>query len=400
MKLRTKTLLIICIAFCVLVIILSETLNFIVSSGYSEIENQSVIKNVERVLNQFSVEFNNLQSVSYDWSNWDDTYDFMNDTNSAFIDSNLNYPSFSSIRVNFMLFYNNSDQLMYSKVFDFNRKDETNLPPSFYAYVEKNKNTLLNHQISTFQQSGFIHCDENEMSYIICANSIVHSNSEGPTHGTLIVGRFLDETKIKSLENTTQLDIELLSVANQSVYKTKQAATRINGAPVFIEATNSTFITGYVMMNDIMGLPSFIIAVGSSRPIFNQGTILVQNLILSLFIIFIVFIALIIIVLDRFVTSRLTNLSKSVSDIAHSRDLSTKLQTKGNDEIAILGNEIDAMLTSLHKAWTMKSFAETSLEKKIDELERFKTITIDREMKMIELKKQLAEYKSLTGEKR
>jgi hypothetical protein len=35
----------------------------------------------------------------------------------------------------------------------------------------------------------------------------------------------------------------------------------------------------------------------------------------------------------------------------------------------------------------MKDSAEFSLKKKIDELERFKTITVDREIKMIELKK-------------
>ena len=47
----------------------------------------------------------------------------------------------------------------------------------------------------------------------------------------------------------------------------------------------------------------------------------------------------------------------------------------------------------------MKDSAETSLQKKIEELERFKTITIDREIKMIELKKQLNELKMKSGEK-
>ncbi len=251
-----------------------------------------------------------------------------------------------------------------------------------------------------FQRSGFIYCDENEMPYIICTSSIVHSNGTGPFRGMLIIGRFLDDEKVNSLENTTQLNIELQATTAGPTPGARQEFAVINGAPVSIQATNSTFITGTITMNDIMGLPIFTVAVGSSRSIYNQGTAVIQNLLISLFVIFIVFIALIAIVLDRFVTSRLTNLSHSVSDIARSRDLSTKLQTKGNDEIAILGNKIDAMLTSLHKAWTMKSLADESLEKKIEELERFKTITIDREMKMIELKKQLAEYKTQAGEKR
>jgi hypothetical protein len=45
----------------------------------------------------------------------------------------------------------------------------------------------------------------------------------------------------------------------------------------------------------------------------------------------------------------------------------------------------------------MKDTAEVSLQKKIDELERFKAVTIDREIKMIELKKQLDELKARSG---
>jgi sensor domain CHASE-containing protein len=400
MKLRTKTLLIICVTFCVLVIILSETLNFIVSSSYSEIETQSVLKNVERVMNQFSLEYSNLQSVAFDWSNWDDTYTFMNDTNLDYIDANLNYPSLSYIKINFMLFYNNSDRLVYSKVYDFEKNTETTLPSSLYAYIENNKKSLLNNQSSSFHRSGIILCNENETPFIVCASSIVHSNGEGPVHGTLIAGRFLDKNHINSIANTTQLTISIHSLIDHSSLGSRQIVTSIKGTPVYIQAMNSTYITGNITMNDIVGTPVLTVAVGSGRPIYNQGILLIQNLILSLLIISIVFIVLIIIILDRFVTSRLTYLSNSVSDITRSRDLSRKIQTKGNDEIANLGNKIDTMLTSLHKAWTMKDFAEMSLEKKIDELERFKSITIDREMKMIELKKQLTEYKAQLGEKK
>jgi signal transduction histidine kinase len=174
----------------------------------------------------------------------------------------------------------------------------------------------------------------------------------------------------------------------------------LEGTPVYIQPVNATYIAGYITLDDIVGHPIFTLEVGSSRYVFNQGAAMIQNLILSLIIIMMVFIVLIIIILDRFVTSRLMDLSKSVSDIKSSRDLTKQLQTKGNDEIAALGKKIDDMLTSLHKAWTMKDVAESTLNKKIDELERFKSITIDREMKMIELKKQLAAYKDSPGEKK
>jgi signal transduction histidine kinase len=111
-----------------------------------------------------------------------------------------------------------------------------------------------------------------------------------------------------------------------------------------------------------------------------------------------VLIVIVAILLDRFVTSRLTYLTKSVNDVKNYEDISKHRQVKGNDEIAMLEKNINDMLTSLQKTWAMKDSAEFSLQKKIDELERFKTITVDREIKMIELKKQLDELRAKAGE--
>lgn len=381
-------------------IVLSETLDLIVSSGYTDIENQIVSKNVERVLSQFNQEYSNLQSEAFDWAVWNDTYTFVNDRNENYIQMNLQYEIFYNIRTNFMLFYNNNDSLVFSKAFDFVEGNETHLSPLLFTYIDENKKSLLNHQDLTFNRSGIILFSENETPCIVSISPIVHSNGEGPIQGTLIVGRFLDEERLQSIENITQLAINIYPYTSHPPSSPQQGSLLVQGKPVYIQPVNSTYIAGYTIIDDIVGRPVFTLEVVSNRYISNQGAGLIQNVVLSLFIIMIVFIVLIIIILDRFVTSRLTYLSKSVSDIKSSGDLSKKLQTKGNDEIAILGKKIDTMLTSLHKAWTMKDVAEMSLEKKIDELERFKSITIDREMKMMELKKQLAEFKANTGEKK
>jgi signal transduction histidine kinase len=127
--------------------------------------------------------------------------------------------------------------------------------------------------------------------------------------------------------------------------------------------------------------------VCSSDLIYNQGLNVIQNLILSLIFTVIVLLVIVVILIDRFVTSRLTYLTRSVNEVKKYEDLSKHIQVIGTDEIAILGKNINGMLTSLQKTWAMKDSAEFSLKKKIDELERFKTITVDREIKMIELKK-------------
>ena len=400
MKLRTKTLLIFCAASIILSIVLSVTLDNIVSSGYIDIEKQNVAKNVERTLNQLHQESSDLQSVASDWATWDDTYAFINDTNQEYIQGNLLYDSFYQIKVNFMLFYNNADELVFSKVFDFQQENETQLPNNLYRYINENKNSLLIHPNLEYGQTGIVLYDENETPLLMSIAPILHSNSEGPIQGTFIVGRNFDNERVSFIQNMTQLTVKVLPLSSQFSPGFQEAFSYIDGKPLYIRPINATYIAGYTTVSDILGHPVFTLEVGSNRYVYNQGVLLIQNLMLSLLIILIVFIALIFFIIDRFVTSRLSYLTKSIDEVKGSKDFIKKFQMSGNDEIATLEKKIDSMLASLHEAWTLKDLSESDLKKKVDELERFKRVTVDREIKMIELKKQLHELQGVRGETR
>ena len=119
MKLRTKSIIVICTGFSIFCIILSLILNQVITANYLDLETKSVSENVRRIINQLSQEYTNLESVAADWAMWDDTYIFMKDKNEIYIEDNLNYESLESLDINFMLFYDNSGSLVYSKVYDF-----------------------------------------------------------------------------------------------------------------------------------------------------------------------------------------------------------------------------------------------------------------------------------------
>jgi sensor domain CHASE-containing protein len=387
MKLRTKSIIVICVGFSILCLVLSVTLNAIIISNYSELESKTVSEHVGRVLNQFNQEYYNLEAVASDWSVWDDTYFFVEDKNETYINNNLLYEIFQDIGINFMLFYNNSDALVFSRTYDFQVKNETMLPASLYTYISNNKGSLLTHQSLESSQTGIIYYDTKETPLLISITPILHSNRDGPIHGSLIMGRFLDDTKVESFGNITHVTVVLHSLSSKISNDFENASSSIEGKPIFIQPINSTYIAGYVLIDDVFGKTVFIMEVGSNRDIYNQGLNVIQNIIISLILTVVVLIVIVVILLDRFVTSRLTYLTKSVNDVKNYEDLSKHIQVKGNDEIAVLEKNINNMLTSLQKTWAMKDSAEFSLKKKIDELERFKTITVDREIKMIELKK-------------
>ena len=187
MKLRTKSIIVICMGFSILCLVLSITLNAIIIRNYSELESKTVSEHVGRVLNQFNQENSNLMSVATDWSVWDDTYFFVEDKNETYINNNLFYEIFRDIGINFMLFYNNSDALVFSRAYDFQVKNETILPASLYTYISNNKESLLTHQSLESSQTGIINYDTKETPLIISVTPIIHSNRDGPIHGSLIM---------------------------------------------------------------------------------------------------------------------------------------------------------------------------------------------------------------------
>lgn len=399
MRLRTKTLLVISAVCSIFFIVMTSLLHIIVMGSYSTLEENMVSDHITRVLNQFQQELYTITQMSYDWSTWDDTYTFVEDKNDEYIQANLQYESFKDININFMFFYNQSNGLVFSKVFDFSQEKEIYFPDSLYSFINE-KNEIFLHQTNySNNYQGVLFYNETEEPLLISITPIVHSNKEGPIHGKLITGRFLNQERIDYLKEITQLSININPLSNDTSLLSPSQITSLLENRFFIQPINTTYIVGYTVIDDIFGNPILLLQVGSARDIYNQGLAVLQNLFIFLFITTFFLVITTIFILDKFVTSRLTVFSKSLGEIQDYQDLSKHIDITGDDEVSTLGKNINIMLTSIQKLWSMKDSAETSLQKKIEELERFKTITIDREIKMIELKKQLNELKMKSGEK-
>ncbi len=403
MKLRTKSIMVVSAGFSFFCLVLSLILNNVITASYLDLEAKTVCGNVERVLNQFDQEKISLDAVAADWAMWDDTYFFVKDKNEIYIQDNLNYGSFETININFMLFFDNSGVLVYSKAYDFQEKNEIILPASLYSYISDNKVDLLNHYPTQYSiesnSAGVLLYDTKETPLFLSVNAILNSNRDAPIHGSLVLGRFLDSNKVKSFEDITQLTIIFHPLSSQIPIDYEQTPVYIKGLPIYIQPINSTYVAGFFEVNDILGNPVFLLEIGSNRDFYNQGLLMIQNLIISLIFTMVILIITVIYILDRFVISRLAYLTKSVNDIRSYEDLSKHLKIEGNDEISMLEKNINNMMTSLQKTWVMKDSAELTLQKKIEELQRFKEITVDREIKMIELKKENKTLKDMITDK-
>lgn len=227
MTLRKKTLLIIGITLVALIVVLYALLSSILLSGFARVEEDDTTANTRRVIAALNDDANKLNLTAQDWSDWDDTYRFVEDGNPAYIQSNLTDPTFSKLKLNLMVVVNSSGQIVFGTEFDLATGKKTALPESFKQAL-KSDSPLLKHQSEQNSLAGLLLLPEHAL--VISARPILNSQGEGPIHGTFIMGHFLDAETIKQFADRTQTTIKAYRYSD-SAFPADFAAIRPNLSP-------------------------------------------------------------------------------------------------------------------------------------------------------------------------
>ena len=155
MKIARKIFLIMILMGIIMFPLFTFVISTIVEENFSELEEQSVMININRVFNAYSNEINDITSTTNDWALWKETNDFVNQTYPEFIVNNLISQNFLNLRINFMIFYNVSDSLYYSKVVELTSGKSIALSDIFLKLISA-RIALLNHSSPTDGISGLL----------------------------------------------------------------------------------------------------------------------------------------------------------------------------------------------------------------------------------------------------
>ncbi|MFB3895537.1 MAG: CHASE4 domain-containing protein [bacterium] len=343
MSLRVKTLLVTSIALLCLIVILYITTRIIIINSFTKLEQQQTQREVERFLNIISNEIVNLDAKAYDWSNWDDTYAFVQHPNQTYIKSNLVDETFTGTKINLMLFFNSSDRLITGKVFDLQNKKEIPIPQSIMKHFQGDSN-LLQASKNNGKIVGILMLPEGPM--LICSRDILTSADKGPRCGTFVMGRYLDAAEITRLAQTIQLSVTVLPVNNAQGSPDFQIAKvpLIEKNPIFIQPADKKMIYGYGLLRDINKEPALIFRIDLPREIYHRGLESIFIYIFSLIGIGIVFGIITLFLLEKLTLSPVAQLSNTVSSIRASNDLSLRVSPTGKDELGRLAQEFNQML--------------------------------------------------------
>lgn len=348
LSLRIKNLFVIFVVLAMAVIVSYIISDTVLLGGYVKLEEKETLESVARLNDALSGELFNLQRITSDWAAWDDTYNFIEDSNSRYLETNLVVSTYTSLNLNLMVFLNSNGKIVYGQGFDLENMKFTGLPDGFSRYL-KPGSALLEHKNTSSAVRGILLLPEGPL--LVVSQPIITSEKEGPIRGTLVVGRYLDAVEIKRLADLTHLSLTLQVYGEHSSSDFNTAYSLLSvDKPALVRPLNQESIAGYSLLRDIYGKPILILRVIMSRDIFAQGKLSQKYFVTTILITGLVLLFLCFLLSEKMILSRLTKLIQHVITIGQTKNFSSRVPITGGDELSTLAGEINIMLIGLEQS--------------------------------------------------
>ncbi|HBP51398.1 TPA: hypothetical protein DD455_03650 [Candidatus Shapirobacteria bacterium] len=346
MSLRSKTNLILGIAILIIFSITAIYSYTTLLPGYYELEKKSSQDKIQQVIKAFDREISFLGTKLTDWSNWDDTYNFIEDSNQAYIDSNLLDDSLNNLRINYMFFFNQNNQLVYQKGYDYHRQQPITDFTDWQPHLTPD-NILTNTQPgNTNAKSGFLVVSGKPA--IFFSNPILDSSGSENSRGTIVFVKILAEADVAQISQTVGMEMSFHALSNLPHPRDLQVSQEMinNGDIVKIDNMDNQTAVGYSLFNDFYTKPSLLLHLDLDRQISQQGSVTIKSLLSFLAIGYLLILLFSIILLYQFVINKILYFKYSINNIVKTKDFSKRLLIKGSDEVAQIGININTLLTS------------------------------------------------------
>ena len=365
MTLRKKTLIIISITFLGLITTLYFIAQNFLFDNLLKIEANNTHQNVNRVLGALSSELSFMEATTGDWAAWDDTYAFIDNANEEYMESNLVDSTFTGLNINLILYTDTTGETVFGKAVDLLTEEEVPIPPGLLEHLASN-DLLLFHPDTESSITGLIITPEGPL--LVASRPILTSEDEGPIRGTLMMGRYLDTSKIEQLAEETRLSIAVRLFTDPQMPSDFRVAqiSLSDESPVYIQPLDEQSVAGYVLLKDIYGEAGLVLRVDIPRDIYAQGQTSFTYLTVSLIVIGLVLSAVTILILEGQVLSKLSFLNRSISNISTSGNLSERIAMSGKDELSDLSDTINSMLTVLQQSHNYLQESEEKLQLTFD----------------------------------
>jgi len=368
LKITSKIALLIITVAVVIIIIGNWIFGISFKSYLIQQENEQIKTNVQNISSNLHATQMKYETLAKDWGYWDETYSFINNNNPEYVKLNLSNDSLSNIKTNLMVFYNKENSIIYKIYFDLEKSVLIPFPEGLVSEIEKVKNAnQKDDKTSIIESEG--------KYYIISTSKTTDSLKEKPSNGMLIVGRLIDVSMVKELENIANGKIMFLSkdaIFNDAAKELSKSLSVENTDYSVIYNAKKDAMTIYIYpTNSDNSKSSVVVAVTKARDLYTDG----MARLFFIQVVYSIFILIIILLLFWFLRIKVTKPIHKLSDDLNNIDITKNefdmLPVTENMELSIISSAINNMFSRIEAQIAKNEQVEEMLR---DSEERFRAI--------------------------
>lgn len=209
MQIRTKVL----ISFISLVLMLTFgvelSMHNIIQPQFKKLESEQLKKDIRSIENLIAQETDRIETLAHDWGVWDQTYQFIQDSNQEYRESNLYSNMLSDLKLDLVFMVHENGTVVWRDIIENRFVDTSFLPTSLWP---------VDHQFlksSTITEQGIALTDQGPLLY--GTSKITSGEDDSPQTGVLVFGRYLDEKLIQNIREHSLLPVEVGIAPSQEV---------------------------------------------------------------------------------------------------------------------------------------------------------------------------------------
>jgi sensor domain CHASE-containing protein len=317
--LQQKVSLTLVVVMAALAVLSYVTLDAVVAPAFDQLELDEARTNLIRVDRAIQNDLDYLTVTASDWGQWDDAFDYVRGENPTFESGNLARSTLANLGLNLLAFYDADDRLLWGQV-EYEGEQAgvdalESLAPGTGTFE-----FLSGHTDPTGHISGFVRTGLGPM--LMSSWPVVRSNYSGSIQGTLIMGQFLNDDRVASLRDRTEVALNWTPVNSiDDVHPALEIPLNRPGEVSVHQETNARTIISSGVVEDLFGVPIVVIEINTPRSISALGTSTVNVALVFLGLAALVVAAVTWLLLRKFIVFPLVGLSDHIVAIRKSGDL-------------------------------------------------------------------------------
>lgn len=345
MSLKAKTLVIFLLTLIVFSFIQEVLHQTVILPGICELEDMEAGKNSLRPQQALKREFYYLSALAYDWSTWDNTYQYLESRSKAYEKANIvPETTFQINHIHLITVVDKTGQPVWSKIITPETGEEIPWTEILGHRPWKNNADIIRSDFHDIVQTSY-------GPLMLVSRPIFPSPNQGasPPEGLFLVGRFLDRTIIQRLVDQTGVFFELIPAATiDESSEEKGLWNVIQGVtPILIKKKDGQTLSTYTLPKDIQQKPVYLLKTTQPRDLYQKGLNSMRFSLVSILFFGALMVFPALVLLHIIVLKPIWMLSKHVQSVEESGNLALRLNLKRKDEIGILARRFDNLMGKL-----------------------------------------------------